>query len=105
MDFSLTSEQQQLREAARRFAAAELPALALELEEKHAPLPHAMMKRYAEMGFLGINLPKEHGGHGLSHLDAVLVLEELELRLKAGFKPELPVPFLGTTGRDRPSSV
>jgi butyryl-CoA dehydrogenase len=77
MDFSLTSEQEQLREAARRFAAAELPALAVELEEKHAPVPHAMMKRYAEMGFLGINLPEEYGGHGMSHLDAVLVLEEL----------------------------
>jgi alkylation response protein AidB-like acyl-CoA dehydrogenase len=76
MDFSLTQEQEQLREAARRFAAAELPALALELEEKHAPVPRAMMKRYAEMGFLGINLPAEHGGHGMSHLDAVLVLEE-----------------------------
>jgi alkylation response protein AidB-like acyl-CoA dehydrogenase len=58
MDFSLTEEQQQLREAARRFAAAELPALALELEEKHAPVPQAMMKRYADMGFLGINLPE-----------------------------------------------
>jgi alkylation response protein AidB-like acyl-CoA dehydrogenase len=77
MDFSLTEEQQQLREAARRFATAQLPALAVELEEQHAPVPRAMMKRYAEMGFLGINLPEEYGGHGMSHLDAVLVLEEL----------------------------
>ena len=77
MDFRLSAEQEQLREAARRFAAAELPALAAQLEEKHAPVPAAMMKRYAEMGFLGINLPAEYGGHGMGHLDAVLVLEEL----------------------------
>jgi butyryl-CoA dehydrogenase len=77
LDFRLSPEQEQLREAARRFAAAELPALALELEEKHAPVPAALMKRYADLGFLGINLPAEHGGHGMGHLDAVLVLEEL----------------------------
>jgi len=77
MDFSLSAEQRQLQEAARRFAAEQLPALAIELEEKHAPVPPAMMKRYAEMGFLGINLPAQYGGHGMSHLDAVLVLEEL----------------------------
>lgn len=77
MDFSLNAEQQQLREAARRFASAELPRLALELEEAHVPVPRTMMKRYAELGFLGINLPQEYGGHGMGHLDAVLVLEEL----------------------------
>jgi len=34
------------------------------------------VKRYAEMGFLGINPPEAHGGQGMSHLDAVLVLVE-----------------------------
>ena len=29
------------------------------------------------MGLLGVNLPSEYGGQGLSHLDAVLVLEEI----------------------------
>lgn len=77
MDFRLSSEQQQLREAARRFAQVELPALARELEEKNEPVPRGMLKRYAALGFLGINLPKEFGGHGMSHLDAVIVLEEL----------------------------
>ena len=76
MDFRLTDEQQQLRDAARKFAQAELPALARELEEKDEPVPRAMVKRYADLGFLGINLPEQYGGHGLSHLDAVIVLEE-----------------------------
>jgi alkylation response protein AidB-like acyl-CoA dehydrogenase len=34
------------------------------------------MERYAALGYLGINLPQVYGGHGLSHLDAVIVLEE-----------------------------
>jgi len=77
MDFQLTSEQVQLRASVRRFAQAELPALAQEIEQTHEPLPRAMMKRYAELGYLGVNLPEAYGGHGMSHLDAVIVLEEL----------------------------
>ncbi len=77
MDFRLSQEQEQLRDTARRFAQAELPKLARELEEAAEPVPKAMVKRYAEMGFLGINLPEEDGGLGMSHLDAVIVLEEL----------------------------
>ena len=76
MDFSLTDEQQQLRDAARRFARAELPSVAKALEEANAPVSSELRRRYGELGYLGINLPAEYGGHGMSHLDAVLVLEE-----------------------------
>jgi len=38
--------------------------------------PHEMLRRYGELGFLGINLPEEYGGLGLGHLEALLVLEE-----------------------------
>lgn len=77
MDFKLTAEQEQLRDAAARFAAAELTAIARELEENNEPLPHRFLKRLGEMGYLGINLEAECGGHGLGHLDAVLVLEAI----------------------------
>jgi len=76
MDFRLTEEQENLREAARKFAQTELPQLARELEEKNEPVPGEMVERYASLGYLGINLPEQYGGHGLSHLDAVIVLEE-----------------------------
>jgi alkylation response protein AidB-like acyl-CoA dehydrogenase len=76
MDFQLNEEQRALQDAARRFAQAELPALARQLEEAKEPLPPEWVRRYAAMGFLGINLPVEYGGQGMSHLDAVLVLEE-----------------------------
>lgn len=77
MNFQLTAEQRQLQEAARRFAQTELPRLADHLEEANEPVPHAMVHRYADLGYLGLNLPREYGGHGMSHLDAVIVLEEL----------------------------
>lgn len=42
MDFNLTEEQIELKEAARNFAQNELTALAVELEESASPVP----KRY-----------------------------------------------------------
>src|SRR3546814_9633641 len=53
--------------------------LAREMEEADEPLPDAMRKRYAEMGFLGINLPEQYGGLGLGHLEALLVLEQFAM--------------------------
>ncbi|KPP95398.1 acyl-CoA dehydrogenase family protein [Erythrobacter sp. HL-111] len=76
MDFTLTDEQRELRETARKFARAELPALARDMEEKDYPVPRDMLRTYGEMGFLGVNLPTEYGGLGLGHLEALLVLEE-----------------------------
>ncbi|HYD67344.1 acyl-CoA dehydrogenase family protein [Azospirillum sp.] len=77
MDFALTEDQERLRDTVRRFAQAELPALAREMEETDEPVPHAMVKRYAELGLLGVNIPQDLGGGGLGALDAVLVLEEV----------------------------
>ncbi|WP_230533886.1 acyl-CoA dehydrogenase family protein [Microvirga roseola] len=76
MDFRLTDDQRALQESARRFAQNELPTLANKIEETAHPVPHDWLKRYAEMGFLGINADPELGGLGLSHLDALLVMEE-----------------------------
>ncbi|MEM6266772.1 MAG: acyl-CoA dehydrogenase family protein [Pseudomonadota bacterium] len=76
MDFQLNDEQRELQETARKFAQAELPELAREMEDKDFPVPPDMLRTYGEMGFLGINLPEEYGGLGLGHLEALLVLEE-----------------------------
>ena len=77
MDFSLSAEQQMLQETARRFAQIELPAHATDIENNNAPPNLFLRKRFAEMGFMGINLPSAYGGAGLGHFEAVLILEEL----------------------------
>ncbi|OYZ10461.1 MAG: butyryl-CoA dehydrogenase [Novosphingobium sp. 28-62-57] len=61
MNFALTEEQRQLQEAAREFARAELPAIAAECERNNTPPSHALIKRYADMGFLGINVSSSVG--------------------------------------------
>lgn len=76
MDFKLTDDQKSLQEAARRFAQEQLPELAKELEAKCEPVPAEWLARYAEMGFLGINVAEKYGGLGLGNLEALLVVEE-----------------------------
>jgi len=76
MDFQLTDEQRQLRDTAETFAQTELKSVAEEIEATREPLSVDWLARYAEMGFLGINISEELGGLGLSNLDALLVLEE-----------------------------
>jgi butyryl-CoA dehydrogenase len=76
LDFRLTSDQEELRSAAREFARAELPTIAAGLERDNKPVSHELIGRYAEMGFLGINVPAELGGLGLGNVEALIVLEE-----------------------------
>jgi butyryl-CoA dehydrogenase len=44
MNFHLTDEQRELQDAARKFARAELPALARDMEAKDYPVPHDMLR-------------------------------------------------------------
>ncbi|AUW59558.1 butyryl-CoA dehydrogenase [Sphingobium sp. SCG-1] len=76
MNFSLTPDQEELQAAARNFARAELPAIAAELERDNKPPSHELIHRYAEMGFLGINVSSGLGGLGLGNIEALIVLEE-----------------------------
>lgn len=76
MDFRLTDDQQRLRDTARAFATGEMTAVAKRLETEDEALPKEWIKRYAEMGFLGINVAEQYGGLGLGNLEALIVLEE-----------------------------
>jgi alkylation response protein AidB-like acyl-CoA dehydrogenase len=76
VNFQLTDEQRSLQDAARTYARAKLPVVARECEETgHAP-DKSLVKDFAEMGFLGINVPERYGGLGLGNVEALLVLEE-----------------------------
>lgn len=76
MDFELTPEQRALQEAARSFARDQMAPVAREIERTSEPLSKEWKRRYAEMGFLGVNIAPEFGGLGLGNLEAILVLEE-----------------------------
>lgn len=76
MNFQLSEEQRSLQDTARTFAKKELPEIAAELERTGQAPPASLLKRYASLGFLGINVPESFGGVGLGHLEALLVIEE-----------------------------
>lgn len=76
MDFSLTDDQKALAQAAADFASAELADHAADWDaEAHFPVD--VIRRAGEAGFLGIYTPEEHGGLGLSRLEASLIFEQL----------------------------
>ena len=76
MDFTLSEEQQALQTAAREFARGEMADVAEQVERDATPLSRDWVKRYAETGFLGVNVDTRYGGLGLGNVDAFLVLEE-----------------------------
>jgi len=77
MDFQLSEEQQELRESVRRYVAERLQPIAQEIEASGEPPSRELVSEFAEMGYLGINIPESLGGQGLGNLDALIVLEEL----------------------------
>jgi butyryl-CoA dehydrogenase len=76
MDLQLTPSQSHLRDRARRFAETELRPLAAKWDEEER-FPDQMVQRAAELGFLGLTIPKEYGGGGIGSLESILVIEEL----------------------------
>lgn len=77
MDFTLNAEQQALQDTVRRFAQSELPEVAKTIEKEDQAPSSAIMKRFTELGLLGINIDSRYGGGGMSHFDAILALEEV----------------------------
>jgi alkylation response protein AidB-like acyl-CoA dehydrogenase len=77
MDFNLSEEQKELQNSVRKFAKNELIDIAQQVEETDEPPNVEIRKKYAELGYLGINLSEHYGGSGGTHLDAVIVLEEI----------------------------
>lgn len=75
MDFSLTREQEILRDTVREFAQRELAPNALALDEK-GEFIRDIVKKTAELGLVGIITSKEYGGSGMGHLARMIAIEE-----------------------------
>lgn len=80
IDFTLTEEQRQLQEVARRFAEKEVRPIAVKYDRQLDPrdsFPAGASREACKLGFHTMLLPEEHGGMGLGMLDFCLVIEEL----------------------------
>ena len=76
MDFTLTPEQELIRETAREFCDREIVPYADEWDRTET-MEAGIVAKLAEIGFLGCALPEEHGGMGLDTISYCLVMEEL----------------------------
>jgi alkylation response protein AidB-like acyl-CoA dehydrogenase len=76
VDFTLSDEQQLIRETARGFCAAEITPYAAEWDRSET-IDRSIVGKLAELGFLAAALPEEHGGMGLDMVSYALVVEEL----------------------------
>src|SRR5436305_9268673 len=76
MDFRLTDEQRQIQEMVREFALSEIKPHLMQWDEAQH-FPTEVFKRAGGLGMLGVTIPEEYGGAGLSYVDYVHVIEEL----------------------------
>ncbi len=76
MEFSLSEDQQLLRDTIREFAASEIAPAASEYERKEE-FPAAIIDGLARLGVMGMSIPEKHGGAGYGAVSVAFVLEEL----------------------------
>jgi acyl-CoA dehydrogenase len=71
-----TDEHEQLRDAIRRFVAAELRPHVAEWEDAEW-FPNDVFTRMGELGYLGLKYPEQYGGQGGDYLHDAVLAEEL----------------------------
>jgi alkylation response protein AidB-like acyl-CoA dehydrogenase len=94
MDFELSNRQKQIRLAAREFAEGELVPIGKECEAK-GEFPRDLIKKAAQLGFIGCFIKKEYGGLGLGLTEHAIILEEF-WRAEPGLAQVLAQPAFGS---------
>src|SRR2546425_4448326 len=90
MDFGFSEEQEMLRKSARDFLAKECPMTYVrQMMEDERGFRDEQWRKMAELGWMGLILPEEHGGAGLDFVDMIVVLEEMG-------RAVLPGPFFSS---------
>jgi acyl-CoA dehydrogenase len=76
VDFTLTDEQNALREMAHDFAEKEIRPVAWEFD-RDSTWPQAILEKAWELGLMNSHIPEEFGGPGVSYLEGAIIEEEL----------------------------
>jgi len=76
MDFNLSEEQLMIQQAARDFAQTELLPGVIE-RDRDQKFQDALVKKMAELGFLGMMVAPEYGGSGMDAMSYVVAMEEI----------------------------
>ena len=76
MSFALSDEQEAIRRMVRDFAESEIAPHVMEWDEAQV-YPREAIRKLGELGMMGVLVPEEYGGAGLSYIDYIHVIEEL----------------------------
>ncbi len=76
MNFDITEEQKMIRDMARDFAKKEILPVAGKYE-REGHFPKAILKKLAELGLMGVNIPQEYGGAESGVVAYSLALSEI----------------------------
>jgi len=76
MDFELSPEQIRIRDMVREFAEAEVKPVAADLD-RTGRWPDELIARMAELGLMGMSVPKDLGGAGWDMISCALAVEEV----------------------------
>lgn len=75
MNFELTTEQRDIKKAAREFALGEFTEVAREYDLNET-FPGDIVKKARSLGFIGLFVPEQYGGPGFGFLEQAMVAEE-----------------------------
>ena len=76
MNLRQTEQERLLRRTVREFAEAEIRPHVMDWDEAQG-FPAGLVPKLASVGLLGIQVPEEYGGTGLSAVEYCICLEEL----------------------------
>ena len=76
MDFSLSTEQKQIRDMVAEFVDEEIKPVAADID-KTDEFPRELVDEMAELGLMGMPFPEEYGGAGLDYHSYAIGLEEI----------------------------
>lgn len=94
MDFSLTAEQNILRETVRRFMETEVKPYQEE-DEKHHRFRPEILQKMGELGFFSCCIPEEYGGSGMGFKEAAIITEEIA-RVSGSYRVHTGMQCLGS---------
>jgi len=73
---NLSEVQEMVQRTAREFTENEIKPVA-SINDREHKFPKEIINKLGELGFMGMNVPEEHGGSGLDYLSYILALEEI----------------------------
>jgi acyl-CoA dehydrogenase len=87
MEFTLSSEQKDIKKAARSFALGEFSDVARDYDLNET-FPGEIINKARDLGFIGLFIPEEYGGPGFGYLEQAMVMEEF-WRIDPGISQQL----------------